>query len=372
MAYTVAPFPYHQFLTDAGVVAAGYKLYTYESGTTTALASYSDSGGTSNANPIVLDSEGRAKIFLSGNAYKFVLKTAADVTVWTIDDVYATPEFDVDLDISATAGEALAAGDLCFLSDGSGAKTAGRWYKTDSDTNYMSITANSLGMAPEAITSGASGSIRLAGRIAGLSGMAAGSVYYASATAGALTATAPVVNARAVGVAESATVFILTPWVAPSTQELKNWSQRLSYTDTTAVGNVGAGEDDLISYSVPASTLAVDEQKLAIVCWGTTASNADTKTLKGYFGSQLLFTAALTVSQVGQWQVGVVILRTAAATQIALAQVIEGVASTDLTLSINEITAPTETLSGAVVFKLTGEATTTDDISQSGMTLKVV
>src|SRR5690349_11167290 len=35
-------------------------------------------------------------------------------------------------------------------------------------------------------------------------------------------------------------------------------------TNYTAVGNVGAGEDDLITYSVPAATLATDGQVLRI------------------------------------------------------------------------------------------------------------
>lgn len=364
MAYTVAPAPYHQFFDDDGAILAGGKVYTYEAGTSTALDTYSDSSGTANANPIVLDSAGCAKIFLSANSYKFVIADSDDVTIRTIDAVSATPAFDVDWDVAATAGEALSAGNLVYLSDGSGSRTAGRWYKADSDPDYMSIRANAIGMLPADIASGASGTVRLGGRVEGLSGMAAGSVYYPSATAGAITATAPT-YARPIGVAESATVLVLSPWMAPALQ-----ARARTYTDTTAVGNIGAGADYLIQYVVPANTLAVDGQSLRINCWGTTANNADAKTIKAYFNDSLLLTASMTVNQASQWQLEVILLRTGAATQVGLAKLIEGTASAALTLSIQEISAPAQTLSLGRPFRLTGEGTTTDDIIQSGLIVR--
>ena len=82
-----------QFLTDAGDVAAGHKLYTYESGTTNPKATYTtQAGNVENANPIVLDAAGRCNLWLGAGEYTFVLKTAADVTVWTRDDVAGVPE----------------------------------------------------------------------------------------------------------------------------------------------------------------------------------------------------------------------------------------------------------------------------------------
>jgi hypothetical protein len=53
-----------------------------------AQATYSDALGTMlNANPVVLNSSGRANVFVTSLAYKFVLTTANGVTVWTIDNV---------------------------------------------------------------------------------------------------------------------------------------------------------------------------------------------------------------------------------------------------------------------------------------------
>ena len=82
-----------QFFDNSGNVLTGGKIYTYEAGTTTPLATYTSStGNTAHTNPIVLDAAGRVP---SGGEiwnnfvklYKFVLKTSADVTIATYDNV---------------------------------------------------------------------------------------------------------------------------------------------------------------------------------------------------------------------------------------------------------------------------------------------
>lgn len=77
---------------SSGFPMAGAKLYFYTTGTTTPLATYSDAGlTTANANPVVANSAGVfGDIFLTAVQYKVVLKTSADVTVWTCDPVSAT------------------------------------------------------------------------------------------------------------------------------------------------------------------------------------------------------------------------------------------------------------------------------------------
>ncbi len=89
------PVPKIQFLSSTGTPLSGGKVCTYSSGTSTPLATYTDSTGTvANANPIVLDSGGFANIWLSSSAYKIVLRTAGtDGTCstgtiqWTVDGV---------------------------------------------------------------------------------------------------------------------------------------------------------------------------------------------------------------------------------------------------------------------------------------------
>lgn len=76
-----------QYFDNNGDPLAGGKVYFYEAGTTTPKTTYTDQGGgTPNANPVILDSAGRASIWGSGN-YKEVVKTSADVTISTRDTV---------------------------------------------------------------------------------------------------------------------------------------------------------------------------------------------------------------------------------------------------------------------------------------------
>ena len=81
-----------QFFDNNGVILTGGKIYTYEAGTTTPLATYtSSSGNTAHTNPIVLDSAGRVpnggEIWNALRLYKFVLKTSNDVLLATYDNV---------------------------------------------------------------------------------------------------------------------------------------------------------------------------------------------------------------------------------------------------------------------------------------------
>lgn len=81
--------PYQQFYDDNGAPLSGGKVYSYTAGTLTPRATYTDqSGSTPNANPVVLDSAGRADIWLDNSAaYKFIVKTSADVTIRTVDNI---------------------------------------------------------------------------------------------------------------------------------------------------------------------------------------------------------------------------------------------------------------------------------------------
>lgn len=95
--------------TNNGVPAAGCLLYTYEAGTTTPKATYTDAAGTiPHTNPIVLDAKGEALIYWSGN-YKVDLKTAAGVQItgYPVDN-YQAPLMSGD--ISVATGSSLISG----------------------------------------------------------------------------------------------------------------------------------------------------------------------------------------------------------------------------------------------------------------------
>ena len=82
----------YRALDSNGDPISGAKLYFYETGTTTPLATYSDEAlSVANANPVVADSYGWfGEIYLkTDQAYRVKLTTSADVTQWTLDGVNA-------------------------------------------------------------------------------------------------------------------------------------------------------------------------------------------------------------------------------------------------------------------------------------------
>lgn len=81
-----------QFFTNNGAPLNGGKIYTYQAGSSTPLATYtSNTGLVANTNPIILGTDGRPanQIWLTdGFFYKFILKDSDDVTIQTYDNLY--------------------------------------------------------------------------------------------------------------------------------------------------------------------------------------------------------------------------------------------------------------------------------------------
>lgn len=134
--------------------------------------------------------------------------------------------------------------------------------------------------------------------------------------------------------------------------------------NTTAVGNVGGGEDDLITFSVPANSMATNGDSVYFEMAGTYAANGNTKRVRVKYGATTLFdTTALAINN-GKWTCRGRIVRTG-----ATAQNYYGEFTTNNTLQVStsfEGTAA-ETLSGGVTLKATGESggSATDDVRQT-------
>lgn len=83
-----SPNAKQQFLNSAGGPLVGGKVFTYEAGTTLPQVTYTSSDGTTpNTNPVILDTNGEASIWLGQNAYKFILKNSNDVLVYSVDNL---------------------------------------------------------------------------------------------------------------------------------------------------------------------------------------------------------------------------------------------------------------------------------------------
>jgi hypothetical protein len=134
---------FDQVFTNDGDPGAGYKIYSYEGGTTTPLATYTDSTGlTANANPIVADSAGRFEVWITvDTAYKFALKTDGDVTLETVDNVR------IDSGASAEASTVVR---VEFFRPDTDISATDELFKTrfDQETNFSANWSGSMGVTP--------------------------------------------------------------------------------------------------------------------------------------------------------------------------------------------------------------------------------
>jgi len=150
-----------QFFDNNGVPLSGGLLYTYQAGSSTPLATYTDINGTiANPNPIVLNSSGRLndEVWLTyGYNYKFVLQTSAAVTLGTYDNLYGI----IGVTVTSTG--------------------------TTIPTGVISLWYGSIGSVPTGwyLCDGANGTPDLRDKFV----VGAGSTYAVAATGGATTAT---------------------------------------------------------------------------------------------------------------------------------------------------------------------------------------
>lgn len=243
MGGSIAPFPKHQLFDNNGVPAASHRLFTYAAGSSTEVATYTDEGLTSaNTNPIVLDSAGRATIFLTpGVAYKFVFAAPGSdeppaSPIWTVDNVNSTRATELDVDVTGIAGESVTTNQVVYVSTGAGAdsaRTPGRWYVGDPTTLIRAVDANMIGVAITAAATGDSFTVRLAGKISPSLSLAPGSLFYIGPV-GSFTVTPPA-NPRPIAVMDPNGDLFISPWV-PITDASATHSGRVTTGTQTFAG----------------------------------------------------------------------------------------------------------------------------------------
>lgn len=152
-------------------------------------------------------------------------------------------------------------------------------------------------------------------------------------------------------------------WEANLRTYLTSLGKALSvlHLDLGQVGNVGAGEDVLATYTLAANSLVRASRGLGIKCWGTTANNGTAKTLKLYFGAVML-TTSLTVSVAGSWVAEAEVWRNGTNAQKYISELREtGTGNSDV-----EVGSLTQTETASIVIKATGEAGANNDIVKEG------
>ena len=135
----ISPTPKLQFFDANGNPLSGGKLYSYAAGTTTPLATYTDSGGgTLNTNPVILNSRGEASVWLGSALYKLKLTNAADVEIWTVDNIGGAVTL---AELAASGGSNL----VGFLAAGTGADSRTVQSKLRDTISVLDFGADSTG-----------------------------------------------------------------------------------------------------------------------------------------------------------------------------------------------------------------------------------
>lgn len=141
--------------------------------------------------------------------------------------------------------------------------------------------------------------------------------------------------------------------------------------NVTPVGNVGVGEDTLMSYSLPANSLSANGKAVRVKMWGYTSSNSNAKTLSFYFGSALLQTISPVINELNYWTAEIIMTRYDAAVQAKYIH-ITNINNNVVAFADISIGSATEDETGAILIKATGEGTADDDIVQSGMLVEFI
>lgn len=137
----------------------------------------------------------------------------------------------------------------------------------------------------------------------------------------------------------------------------------------TSTGNgADTTEDTLLTYTLPAKTLSAANKGLRIRAWGTTATNADNKTMKLYFGSEVIATPTAATSNKG-WMLELDVYKTGASTQVVF-----GEGQVDTTNVTPLVTTGAETDTAGIVIKVTGQAGTgnANDIVAKGLVIEML
>ena len=132
-------------------------------------------------------------------------------------------------------------------------------------------------------------------------------------------------------------------------------------SNSTAVGNVGGGTDDLMTYTLPANVLNITNDSIHIVAGGTFAANANSKRLICLFGSSNIIDSTALVLNGGSWHLDAWVIRTGASSEKAIATL---QSSNSLLVSTTTYSSLSESLTTTRTIKCTAAATSDNDITE--------
>jgi len=140
-------------------------------------------------------------------------------------------------------------------------------------------------------------------------------------------------------------------------------------TNFTDAGNVGTGEDDLMTYAIPAGQLSTNGDYIEFTMTFVFAINANNKQIKVYYGASNIYSSTAQPQSSGSMEIKGTIIRTGATSQrISFSQSNNTTNYADYA----DYKISSETLANAITLKATGEATSNNDIIQKILTVKYI
>ena len=137
---------------------------------------------------------------------------------------------------------------------------------------------------------------------------------------------------------------------------------------STSVATTTGGETVLYQYTLPPGLLANAGDSIRTGCWGTTATNSDTKSFKLYFGGTSISSPVQTGTSNKGWRLQMTVMR-----RTAGGQSVDSWGLVDTTAVTPANADAAETLANAITIKCTGTGTlTAGDIVGQGMLVEAI
>jgi len=142
--------------------------------------------------------------------------------------------------------------------------------------------------------------------------------------------------------------------------------------DTESKSNLGNAETDLITYNLAAKSMANNGDYLEIIAWGIFASNANNKTLKLYFGNQIIYQTDANAANNANWQFKAIIIRKSSNSQEICTELLSNSSTiqNDSNYPIVRIVG-NQDLSASLIVKCTGQGSATNDLIQNTLIIKL-
>lgn len=140
--------------------------------------------------------------------------------------------------------------------------------------------------------------------------------------------------------------------------------------DVTVYNNTSTTETTLATYTLPAVSLSSPGDRVRIRASGTFAATINTKTLKLYFGSNVILTSGGVAFNGANWLIDAEILHISNGHQLANARLTTSSALLTDTVNVGD---PAQPQGGPIVIKVTGQSgTASNDVTQKSNIIELV